>query len=230
MKNILNNRILVILSIFVILITSLCTSCFASNENAITIKDYKTGKDLNIIMPSFYKTDGFNYVLIQNLSIDSNNDYSSYCINICNKPFYVQTVNGNKHISVPSDSIYYWNNVYTTGDFYSNNTIDCSSMSFTLDDHNSFDRISYYRTDNVSYSVNYTNYDILDDEGNLVFQGAPQIPEITKTLVEQTTQTQIQEQLKLMITGFLKYLIVFVISVIAFWKGWKFLSKQLKRA
>mgnify|MGYP004501810547 CR=1 FL=1 len=179
----MKNKILTITLLAMLILTFLCTSCFASNENTITIKDYKTGKDLNIIMPSFYKTDGFNYVLIQNLSIDSNNDYSSYCINICNKPFYVQTVNGKKYISVPSDSIYYWKNVYTTGDFYSNNTIDCSSMSFTLDDHNSFDRISYYRTDNVYYSVNYTNYDILDDEGDLVFQG-PQVEGVVAPLVK----------------------------------------------
>lgn len=53
---------------------------------------------------------------------------------------------------------------------------------------------------------------------------------ITQTLVEETMKAQVMEQLKATIVGFLKYLIVFVISVIAFWKGWQFLSMQLKKA
>ena len=38
------------------------------------------------------------------------------------------------------------------------------------------------------------------------------------------------KQIKTMIVGFLKYLIVFLVSVIAFYKGWKFLSTQLRKS
>lgn len=53
---------------------------------------------------------------------------------------------------------------------------------------------------------------------------------ITQVLLEATTQAKIMEQIKTMIVGFLKYLIALVISVIAFYKGWKFLSTQLKKS
>lgn len=53
---------------------------------------------------------------------------------------------------------------------------------------------------------------------------------ITQVLLEATTQAKIMEQIKTMIAGFLKYLIALVISVIAFYKGWKFLSTQLKKS
>lgn len=53
---------------------------------------------------------------------------------------------------------------------------------------------------------------------------------ITQTLVAETEKAQIAEQIKAMIVGFLKYLIALVISVIAFYKGWKFLSMQLRKS
>ena len=43
-------------------------------------------------------------------------------------------------------------------------------------------------------------------------------------------KTEVTKQLKTTIAGFLKYLIVLVISLIAFYKGWQFLSMQLRKA
>ncbi len=77
----------------------------------------------------------------------------------------------------------------------------------------------------------YSNYDVYDKNGELVFQAPPQVnPTLTETLVEETTQAQITQQIQTMILGFLKYLTLFVVSVIAFYKGWKFLSTQLRKA
>ena len=76
--------------------------------------------------------------------------------------------------------------------------------------------------------IHYSSVDIKDSSGNVFFQKTPL--GITETLVVETNKVQIAEQLKKMITGFLKYLIALVISVIAFWKGWQFLSTQLKKA
>lgn len=60
------------------------------------------------------------------------------------------------------------------------------------------------------------------------FYPAPQ--GITGVLVEETTKAEIMKQIKTMIVGFLKYLMVFLVSVIAFYKGWKFLSTQLRKS
>ena len=87
-----------------------------------------------------------------------------------------------------------------------------------------------------SSSIFISSVDIYKDvnKNEIFFQKPPQvIPEvlgITETLVEETEKVQIAEQLKIMIVGFLKYLIVLVISLIAFWKGWQFLSMQLRKA
>lgn len=217
MKNILNNRILVILSIFVILITSLCTSCFASsdlkfsNDETYTLSDFSefVGNDSYIIVYGSNKNLGKRFLLLPynkeqyKVLLYKSGDYYSLQLH-----------------SIDTDGGYNYSKKYTFRYCLDKNS---AWLSGTTSDSSGF----YF---DGGIECVYTTDDIYDTEGNLVFQGAPQIPEITKTLVEQTTQTQIQEQLKLMITGFLKYLIVFVISVIAFWKGWKFLSKQLKRA
>lgn len=79
-------------------------------------------------------------------------------------------------------------------------------------------------------SIISTSSDIYTDSScsEIFFQNPPQ--GITETLVEETERVQIAEQLKIMIVGFLKYLIVLVISLIAFWKGWKFLLTHLRKA
>lgn len=92
----------------------------------------------------------------------------------------------------------------------------------------------------ISYTTLVNNCEIVSASKNIYkdntfnevfFQLTPpvEIPEITQTLVGEVTKAQIMEQIKTMIVGFLKYLIVLVISLIAFWKGWKFLSTQLRK-
>ena len=85
----------------------------------------------------------------------------------------------------------------------------------------------YYREDLENENFLFKNIDVYKN-GELFFQKPPL--GITQTLVEETEKVQIAEQLRTMIVGFLKYLIALVISVIAFYKGWKFLSTQLKRS
>ncbi len=50
------------------------------------------------------------------------------------------------------------------------------------------------------------------------------------TLAQVLEETKPVEIFKTTIVGFLKYLIAFVVFVIAFWKGWQFLLKQLRQA
>lgn len=77
----------------------------------------------------------------------------------------------------------------------------------------------------------YSEYTMRNNSGEVVDPFFPSPPqEITGVLVAETTKAQIMEQIKTMIVGFLKYLIVLVISVIAFYKGWKFLLTQLRKS
>ena len=82
-------------------------------------------------------------------------------------------------------------------------------------------------TDSSTKSVvfSYTDYD-----GEIADPFLPPLLGIKETLVVETEKAQIMEQIKTMIVGFLKYLIALVISVIAFYKGWKFLSMQLRKS
>ena len=77
-------------------------------------------------------------------------------------------------------------------------------------------------------SVVYSTFEVYNPDDKLVFQTPP--VEITQVLLEETTKAGIMNQIKTMIVGFLKYLIALVVSVIAFYKGWKFLSTQLRKA
>lgn len=84
------------------------------------------------------------------------------------------------------------------------------------------------RTFKKSSAFYYSDFDVLYSDGTVFFQKP--LLGITEALVVETNKAQIAEQLKKIITGFLKYLIALVISVIAFWKGWQFLLTQLKKA
>ena len=87
--------------------------------------------------------------------------------------------------------------------------------------------ITSSRNSNIR-EIYFSTVNIYDSDLNVVFQPAP--VEITQVLLEETTKAGIMYQIKTMIVGFLKYLIVLVVSVIAFYKGWKFLSTQLRKA
>lgn len=85
--------------------------------------------------------------------------------------------------------------------------------------------------DTSNYGYTYlcgSNYDIYDDSNNLVFQGAPQVPEITKALVEQTKQVGMSpmEQIKTI----LPVVLITLVSLIAFWKGLQVISRILYQA
>lgn len=93
--------------------------------------------------------------------------------------------------------------------------------------------IDVYSSDSsytIPFATNYpSTYYISTDEGLIsFFQMAPQ--GITQTLVEELTKAKPMEEMKTIVLGYLKYLIALVISVIAFWKGWQFLSMQLRKA
>ena len=105
--------------------------------------------------------------------------------------------------------------------------LNLTSEDFTINSKSSAASGGRYNPENIVYS----SLDIYDDSGNMVFQGAPQvnqIPEITKTLVEQTTQVGMQPLT--LIKTLLPIVIVTIVGLIGFWKAWQLLLKNLRKA
>ena len=83
------------------------------------------------------------------------------------------------------------------------------------------------------FNILWSDIDIVNESGNVVFQGAPQevtpeTPEITTTLVEQATQAEMGETLLETIKTYLIYLVIFVVSMLAIWKAIRFLRSVLR--
>lgn len=208
MKNkFFTHRFLPILSIFLFIAFVFTTNVFASSLS------FHSVDTLNTDLPNLYQDmlgcrNGYeNHLLLINTQ-----DY--YYLLACSKDLVVK--NNSLYVS-GSAPLYIWR---ISSDYTSYTTMFADGV-------NNF----YINSNSFSYLANYeymnTNYTIVDENNNLVF---PLPPTVTEVLVEETNKTQIAEQLKIMIAGFLKYLIALVISVIAFWKGWQFLSTQLKKA
>lgn len=170
----------------------------------------------------------------------------NYCISQYDKGYFcfIYTDNSSYHFAVKNENdtykkiFLYTDNTYsTTVSFYRlrindnwafepiyDETLGCYILDFSNASSTLLiNEPLYFSTFNTS------NQDLTNiDDNTLFFQKAPQ--EMSRLLVEETAKVQIMEQLKIMIVGFLKYLIVLVISLIAFWKGWQFLSTQLRNA
>lgn len=78
-----------------------------------------------------------------------------------------------------------------------------------------------------NYSLMFTNYDLVDSNGEIFFKGAPTVPTITQT---DLTGAKIVEKATAVIGLLIPLLIVSVVGFLAFRKGWKFLVTNLKRA
>lgn len=173
MKNLLNNKFFIIISLFIILTFSICTNCFAENI-PITFDNIK-----------------------YNLNIPTYEDYPYYFFYVgSDEGVHIYYLNENQ-----KNNIYYGKfslgNSYVYGfEFGSNYHYIYSSISIlsgiyniSLDSaRNSFVYVyeEDYFTDKV---ILYTNFDIKNKEGNVVFMKAPQIVE----QVTIPTITQVQE-------------------------------------
>lgn len=77
--------------------------------------------------------------------------------------------------------------------------------------------------------IKTSSIDIYDynDPDKVVFQHPP-VPD--RTLVEALEENSPVEKFQTMMSGMIKYLLLFLIGLVAFWKGWQMLSKELRRA
>lgn len=165
-------------------------------------------------------------------------DFSSYVENKDYCIFYGTNKNvGLQFILVPYDSSSYSIKVEKSAGFYSlqlSNRFDrikynfycCSLGSSSWSQDHTSDYSGYYFNGGIVDFL--TTKDIYDQNGDVVFQKAPQVPEITKALVEQTKQVGMSpmEQIKTI----LPVVLITLVSLIAFWKGLQAISRILYQA
>ena len=223
----MKNKILCFSLIFILLLCSLSSMVFADTSD-IVFSDWGANNDAYVDwIANLPECKSGEYYIFQgwaNFQYDGNN----YVVFI-NKEYF-DTNNIKAYLKFESSTGLYYlcfsEPCYTcecyTGSRYCQNGKELRSQSIRGFVGNT--SLGCYTTLPVIYRDNSFS-------SNSVFSGIPPLePTITQTLVETTIQVQIAEQLKIMIVGFLKYLIVLVISLIAFWKVWQFHSMQLKKA
>lgn len=158
-NNFFTHKFLPVLSIFLLALFVLCTSCFAVSSS-ITINDvsYEVSSFIQTFDKIFIITDGSSYYLFV-MPYDSD-----------------IVVNGLLYCS--------------SGSFYQATTATRSIselLSFGEDNFTSFSGGSF----GYGRDIYYTNFNVYDTDGNLVFQGAPQVEEVPK--VELMKATQVEE-------------------------------------
>lgn len=224
MKNILKNKLYVILILFITFLCIITTNCFA------TCDVIYHGK--KAYLPDIPKVDGFEKAMI---ICRTKNDLDYYTLYLSNKDLRIDTYNE-----------YKYGRIYFGGSTLYIYALAKDKDNYVWKETGMYEQPSYYKylynitssdttwngfSDVDTTSFVYANYELKHEDGTTVFQLPPpkEIPQITQVLVEETTKTQMKEQLMKMLLGFLKYLVVLVILVISFWKGWKFLSRQLQK-
>lgn len=82
----MKNKILTITLLAMLILTFLCTSCFASTEaNSVIFNWSVTGKDITIKLPSGYGTEYTYYYIVSNAF---DNEKVNYYVYMGNSPFY----------------------------------------------------------------------------------------------------------------------------------------------
>lgn len=217
----MKNKFLLVLIVILLILFTFITSVFGYYNDTVTYND------LSIDLSRLGATNNCAYILMYNKNenrFETLHPFGDSCSGNLDSIFYrnlndnnsvtIYGINGFRNVTIETISIE--DGTYQIGSlvssFYSPNGVEISLLDYDFIGSN----VPIY-TDNSCSSL-ATDF----------FQASPQ--GITATLVEEAMKAKILEQLKIMIVGFLKYLIVFVISVIAFWKGWQFLSMQLKKA
>lgn len=202
MKNILKNKFILIAFLAMLIIFTSVSSCFA-----YTITDNTSNASV-VNYPDFIT----NSNIFLCLSIGGDIKYADLCVlpegfnsdNIYISGGYIKT---KEEVSL---EIYRLNSEQTDWVYHS---------SYILKVNSNF---------SGSSTLRYSTFDIKDTDGNVVFQGAPQAPGITKALVEQANQVGMNPLLQ--IKTILPIILITLVSLIAFWKGLQMVSQILRKA
>ena len=213
MKKIYTHKFLSILAIFLFILIAFSSRVFATSTSELS------DTDINLVVKHGYdliELNGYNPNVFTKYYIDNGNRICYFtdnseisCVNGSGRYLLKVKNNCTVHFDIDTfDAIEFGNNMENQ----IGNPWDISYVNDIV-----FSSFDIYHGTSIVFEKNID-----------FFHQTPQ--GITLTLVEETTKAQIMEQMRIMIVGFLKYLIAFVVSVVAFWKGWQFLSTQLKKA
>ena len=193
----------IILGLLLIILLSTTISCFASTYPPIT-KD-----NLSISFEYFYYTvyqdsrNGRTYVMI----IASDN------LNVLKNTTFTYSKSDSKFtINAPENIQYYHFRVNDTTGLWNRDTTESLSTK-------TVDVSQYY------HSFVESTKDIYDNNGSIFFQGPP-----ATTLAAVLEEAQTVKTFQTMMSGIIPYLIALVVGLVAFWKAWQLLLKELRKA
>ena len=223
MKNILNNKLLIILTLFITILFTTFSGVFA-NSTELTIED-NSGNNYTFYINDYIKS--FNYYAVFYYKTD---DYSILNILCSNSEFsYTDT---SKLQTKNNDKIYYYETglmpIHVSFETESNNISNLTDGSLTYSQYvpNTYAGTSV--TLDNKLSCLYTNFDITNTNNKVVFQAAPQQVQ-ERTLAQVVEQAQVSKTI-LGIKEILPVVVLVLVGLIAFWKGWQFLLKALRHS
>lgn len=169
----------------------------------------------------FFSIDGDKVSFIVN-----NNTYSNELINLTNfskilvlkdyNSYHFFCLSDNQTYTINSDNYIVFKNIKYSLFFGGADTpyfsgLETSSRNFSLNF-------------NDNKKIIYSNFDIVNDNGDVVFQKP------VLTLGKVLEKNSPVKMFQIMTHGTITYLIVFLVGLVAFWKAWQLLSKELRKA
>lgn len=218
MKSISQNKLLLVFLIIFTLIGTICSSVHASSDLTYKVKNLD-GLELTFTVSSDLRSN-YKYVYITHNKFRS--DWSDYVVCFSDVALFADT---SSHVIRTSKD--YISDSPFPGNYISwrvtGNKVQ-SKTFFSMEDTMDVQRNLYDGSSDILYS----NVDVYDynNPDKLVFQAAPQ--GITQALVEQATQLGMKPLVG--IKEIILVVIVTIVGLIAFWKAWQLLSKQLRKA
>ena len=208
----MKSKILITFSLVLLILLSLTVNCFAVSDYP-SIKSISTIDGLYINYFIFTKNNDVRAVVI---STDNSSAFSKVTINY-------NSWNTRFNIWNSSDedlNMYYF--ILNNGEW---ETFSASSIvsAGTKAIVSISDSVVVESTVDIYKSYNSSNDGSIDE---IFFQKTP----VPSTLVEVLEMSKPKEMFQTMIRGIIPYLIALVVGLVAFWKAWQILLKELRKA
>ncbi len=197
----------------ILCITIFCFLLFLSNN--------VFAENKKLVVDNYDMSDIYNYFA---------EDEAFFIVKIGDRYLFYMPINNNykKYCAIKNNYISYFNENWFSleGNNYKFYYFNADTNKFDYAWTGAYDSFKYN-----AYPVLYASKGIYNaDHKTFFLTPPPPKVEITETLIQEMGKVQVMEKMKTTIVGYLKYLIALVVSVIAFYKGWQFLSKNFKRA
>lgn len=116
------------------------------------------------------------------------------------------------------------NNLHVKGKWFAH-IFFCKSNKVVIGKENNYtDESILISLEQLENECVYSNFDIKNEEGSVLFQRP------VMSLAESLVTAEPVKTYQIMIHGMIIFLVVFLVGLVAFWKAWSFLSKELRKA